>query len=507
MDRATPFAVSEPLANEKERVAAAVANENLRENGKPFQLVKYISFSSLAVILISLIVFSGFITQRAKGILMHKSEQYASLLAENLNHQVFFQFTLPTLIADGEIRLSRENQYARLDRVVRNTIHGFTVEKVNIYNPEMILTYSTDPEKIGTQGDLGKVFERTLQQESVSVLEGEIKSFLGVKWTGGMRQLVTYVPMWEERPLTYKKGKVLGVFEIIQDVTDDYVNIQRFQFIVILSCLTLMGVVFATILILSSRAEKIIAGRAAVQKKLEEKLHQSERLAALGEMIAGVSHEIRNPLGIIRSCAELLNSRIENEKQKKYSSIIVEEATRLNGIVTEFLDFARPKNVRPHECRLENILERNLSVIEPECQKRGVVLERHYAEGDFTCQGDPDLLYRAFLNLLANAIQAMPEGGTLHVATRVLQGSNGNQMEVRVKDTGVGIPEEMRKKIFNPFFTNREKGTGLGLAIVKSIIDSHHGDIEVQSEEGEGTTMIIRFPVHHQGKRPVDNEG
>ncbi len=506
MDRASPFAISEPLANERERVIAAVSGENAGEGGKPFQLVKYISFSSLAVILISMIVFSGFITQRAKGILMHKSEQYASLVAENLNHQVFFQFTLPTLIADGEIRLSRENQYARLDRVVRNTIHGFALERVNIYNPEMILTYSTEPDKIGTKGDLGKVFERTLQQESVSVLHGEEKSFLGIQWTGGMRQLVTYVPMWEERPLTYKKGKVLGVFEIIQDVTEDYVNIQRFQFIVILSCLILMGVVFATILILSRRAEKIIAARAALQKKLEEKLHQSERLAALGEMIAGVSHEIRNPLGIIRSCAEMLNSRTENEKQKKYSSIIVEEATRLNGIVTEFLDFARPKTVRLHECRLESILERNLSVMEPEAQKRGVVLERQYAEGNFTLQGDPDLLYRAFLNLMANSLQAMPEGGTLGVSTRLVPGSDGPQVEVRVKDTGVGIPEDIRKKIFNPFFTNREKGTGLGLAIVKSIIDSHHGDIEVNSEEGKGTTMIIRFPVQPNGKLEKDKE-
>lgn len=483
------------MACQKERVNAVPAGGNLGESVKPFQLVKYISFSSLAVILISMIVFSGFITQRAKAILMHKSEQYASLVAENLNHQVFFQFTLPTLIAEGEIRLSRETQYARLDRVVRNTIHGFTVDKVNIYSPEMILTYSTEPEKIGTKGNVYGVFERALREESVSVLQGEPRSFLGIQWNGGVRKLVTYFPMWEERPLSFKKGKVLGVFEIIQDVTDDYLNLYRFQYIVVFSCLILVGVVFATILVLARRAERIIAARASVQKKLEEKLHQSERLAALGEMIAGVSHEIRNPLGIIRSSAELLNSRIENERQKKYTSIIVEEATRLNDILTEFLDFARPKNVRYNECWVEEILERNLLVIEPECQKRGVVLKRDYASANFPLMADPDLLYRAFLNLLANALQAMPDGGVLGVATGVLHEEDSNYVEVRVSDTGLGIPHEIRKKIFNPFFTTREKGSGLGLAIVKSIVDSHHADIEVDSEEGKGTTIIIRFPV------------
>ncbi len=495
MSSVTEMVASEPMGNERDRVMAAVAGERGDKNAKPFQLVKYISFSSLAVILTSMIVFSGFLTQRAKAILIHKSEQYASLVAENLNHQVFFQFTLPTLIAEGEIRLSRENQYARLDRVVRNTIHGFTIQKVNIYNPAMVLTYSTEPEKIGSKGNVYGVFERALQEESVSILQGENKNFMGIKWTGGMRQLVTYFPMWEERPLSVNKGKVLGVFEIIQDVTDDYVSIYRFQFIVVLSCLILVGVMFVTILVLAKRAERIIASRASVQKKLEEKLHQSERLAALGEMIAGVSHEIRNPLGIIRSSAELLNSRIENEKQKKITAIIVEEATRLNDILTEFLDFARPKNVRQTECRVESILDKNLSVIEPECQKRGVVLERTQVNGGLKMLGDPDLLYRAFLNLLVNALQAMPKGGTLHVSTQVLYEEDGNKIQVVVKDTGLGIPLDIRKKIFNPFFTTREKGTGLGLAIVKSIIDGHQGDIEVESEEGKGTTIMARFPA------------
>jgi hypothetical protein len=181
------------------------------------------------VILVCTIVLSGFISQKAKAILLKKSEQYALIVAENLNHQVFFQFTLPTLISDGEIHLSRQSQYERLDKVVRNTIHGLSVEHVNIYDLEQVLTYnSTNTELIGTKGELGDPFARALNEESVSVMSAEETNFFGFELKSGTRRLITYLPMWEERPLSWRKGKVLGVFEITQDISHDYVSIRRF---------------------------------------------------------------------------------------------------------------------------------------------------------------------------------------------------------------------------------------------------------------------------------------
>ena len=213
-------------------------------------------------------------------------------------------------------------------------------------------------------------------------------------------------------------------------------------------------------------------------------------------MIAGVSHEIRNPLGIIRSTAELLDSRMQDDKQKKFSSIIVEESTRLNDILTEFLDFARPKSLRPAACKIEDVLERNLSVLEVECQRLGIRVQRCYQTGDYCLDADQDLLYRAFVNIFANSIQAMPEGGLLKIQTSIINGRNGASLvEIQVQDTGAGIPEEVMKKIFNPFFTTREQGTGLGLAIVQTIVDNHSGEIEVVSEEGQGAVIIIRLPL------------
>lgn len=465
------------------------------EGGKPFQLVKYLSLSSLMVILVCTLFLSSFISQRARTILVKKSEQYAQVAAENLNHQVFYQFTLPALIADGEIRLSRPSQFERLDKVVRNAIHGFSVEEVDIYDTEQVLTYSTQQEKIGSREELGEPFRKALEGESSSYLESRGASFLGFEWGGSQRQLKTYLPMQVERPMTWQRGKVLGVFEITQDVTEDYQTIQRFQWIVVSSSLLFVGILFVTQFLIAKRAERILTLRAAERRRLEERLHQAERLAALGEMVAGVSHEIRNPLGIIRSTAELLHHRIEHERQKRLTGIIVEEATRLNDILTEFLDFARPKTLRVFPCRMEEIVEKNLQTIEAECQHRGILLERHYETGGCVMQADPDLLYRAIVNLLANALQAMPEGGVLRVFTARLSGRGGQRVELRIQDSGPGIPVELHHKIFNPFFTTREKGTGLGLAIVQSIIASHHGDIEVESRVGEGTSIIMRVPL------------
>lgn len=471
---------------------------------KPFRLVKYISLTSLAAILVGTMLLSGFISKRAADILLKKSEDYAHLVVENLNHQVYYQFTLPTLVAEGEIRLIRTKQYELLDRVVRNTIHGFSIKQVNIYDPNQVLTYSTETEALGQVGNFGEPFQRALREETVSTLSKDGPSFFGVMLEGASCKLVTYMPMWEERRLSYKRGKVLGVFEISQDVTEDYLTIQRFQVIIVLSFLAFVTLLLIAISLISRRAEKILRARAAERKKLEEQLQHTERLAALGEMIAGVSHEIRNPLGIIRSTAELLHGRIGDDRQKRLSSIIVEESSRLNDIVTEFLDFARPKLPRMVPCRLEDILERNLHAIEAQCQLHGVTVERVYEAGDYTLEADSDLLYRAFLNLFANALQAMPDGGTLRVRTTLQNGRDGTpRIELRIRDSGPGIPEEVRKKIFNPFFTTRETGTGLGLAIVQSILDSHNGEIEARGREGNGTVMIIRLPMRQPGAREI----
>ena len=231
--------------------------------------------------------------------------------------------------------------------------------------------------------------------------------------------------------------------------------------------------------------------KAQEQKRLVDKLHQSERMASLGEMIASVSHEIKNPLGIIRSTADLLEKKvIQFEPQNQLASIIREEADRLNRIVTEFLDFARPQIPRMDQVRIETILEKNLHFLSPELARRGITVQKDFIPGSQTIPLDQDQIYRAFLNILLNAVQAMPEGGKIGIKVRYIS----REAIIEINDSGSGLSEEERVKAFQPFFTTKEKGSGLGLAIVKNIIEAHHGTIQMVNSESGGTAVVITLP-------------
>jgi len=256
----------------------------------------------------------------------------------------------------------------------------------------------------------------------------------------------------------------------------------------------IMGLLFIVLRQIVKQAGIILERRQEEQRRLEGQLHQSERLAALGEMTAGVAHEVRNPLGIISSTAELLRDRLARyEPQNRLAQIIVEESNRLNEKVTEFLDFARPRvpNLRP--CDLEATLNRGLELLAPEIDRLGITVTRDYQLDGRVLMVDQDLLYQAFLNILLNAIQAMDQGGHLTVSTT--PGPHGQGGKIRFQDDGEGIEPEALNKILNPFFTTKEKGSGLGLPIVKSIIEAHQGTLEISSAAGAGTTITITIPA------------
>ncbi|MCA1905009.1 MAG: hypothetical protein LDL11_00255, partial [Desulfarculus sp.] len=184
-------------------------------------------------------------------------------------------------------------------------------------------------------------------------------------------------------------------------------------------------------------------------------------------------------------------SRLE-AKQKALAEVIVEESTRLNRIVTEFLDFARPQNPELRPIRLEDVLERNLQVLAPELERAGVTVTRRYAARSSPALGDPDLLYRAFLNIFNNAVQALEEQGRgkLAVGTGVVETGGQTWVAAVVEDDGPGFAPEVMGRILDPFFTTKEQGTGLGLSIVSSIIASHQGRIELGRSESLGGARV-----------------
>jgi len=225
------------------------------------------------------------------------------------------------------------------------------------------------------------------------------------------------------------------------------------------------------------------------QVHLEEQMGQMARLAEIGQMTATIAHEIRNPMTALKGAAQLLMQETVSDASNIYLDIIKEEVAKLTQIADEFLEFARPLTLTRKTFALNQLLQRTLRAFEPYFREHQVevVLE---SDGDCTLEADPVRLEQVFNNLIQNAVQAMPAGGKLTIK----MGKYHNQIYIQVRDTGIGIPEEMVPNIFRPFFTTRTKGTGLGLSVVKKIVDAHRGTIEVDSRHEKGTTFTVWLP-------------
>ncbi len=466
-----------------------------RQDLETFRLAKFFSLTSFVVILVSAVILTLLLAHRAQRMALKKSEDYLRLLSANLNHQVFQQFLVPIAIEkQGRITIADPDQYQRLDTVVKNTIHGFHVEKLAIYDQVGVLSYSTGQVALGKDCFDVPGVRQALFGESFFDMPGKSLLLAGLDhWRGKEQGLTAYFPFRLESKEGPGLGPVVGVFEISQNITADMAEITRFQGLILVTSVFVMGLLFVVLRQIVKQAEVIIERRQREQLALEAQLNQTERLAALGEMTAGVAHEIRNPLGIISSTAELLMERLNKyEPQNRLAQIIVEEANRLNEKVTEFLDFARPREPLLRHCDLEKVLDRSLELLQPEIDRLNIQVERHYQENGQAQVADPDMLHQAFLNILLNALQAMPHGGLLKVSAG--PGPRGSGSRISIADSGEGVDPEMVKKVFNPFFTTKERGSGLGLPIVKSIIESHRGAISLESQPGQGIAVIIDLP-------------
>jgi len=250
---------------------------------------------------------------------------------------------------------------------------------------------------------------------------------------------------------------------------------------------------------------------AETNRRLEQaqaEARRSERLAALGQLSAGLAHEIRNPLGVIKGSAEMLTQRLQasDELARELAGYISTEVNRLSALVTEFLDFARPLHAELHAANLIALLDRVLQIVADRFngkQETGnpVRVERHYASGLPPVPLDESLCEQAFLNLVQNAYEAMEDhGGTLRVEVQLTTQNDREGVELRLADTGPGVPEELREEIFNPFVTTKKTGVGLGLSIVSKIVDGHHGSIHVENAPGGGAVFTIFFPLEETGE-------
>ncbi|RZB30219.1 MAG: hypothetical protein SRB1_02499 [Desulfobacteraceae bacterium Eth-SRB1] len=469
----------------------------LDEKIKPFRLVKYFTFTSLVLIFIGTLILSSFSTHWARQMQLEKSRDYANLLVENLNHQVFIQFVIPVVMKFGRIQLRDPDQFERMDKVVRSTLHSFKVDMVNIYDKNNTISYSFNKDVIGAKNIAGTGYQNAVLGKSASdlVQRGNLLEIMfgfpeEVK-------MITFAPLRAEKPLSEISGPVLGVVEIVQDMSQEYKTIFRFQILVVITITAVMISLLLVLIFVVKRGEGIIERRAEERLKLEEQLSRAKHLSMLGEMVACVSHEIRNPLGIIRSSASLLKKKIKAVDPSNtilantIPDIIVEESGRLNDIIGDFLNFAKPKNPNPAPCLINEVLEKNVSFLAAQIEKEGYIIKRHYDNNLPGIMADSAMLHQAFLNILINGMQAMPDGGEICIKT----GLKDKFIVVNIEDEGEGIHKDVVDKIWDPFFTTKEKGTGLGLGIVKNIIEAHGGSIRIDNKPVRGACVAIELPV------------
>jgi len=226
-------------------------------------------------------------------------------------------------------------------------------------------------------------------------------------------------------------------------------------------------------------------------QELEAELRRKDRLSALGQAAMVIAHEVRNPLGIIKTSTEVVRNRAKlGNAEEKMLGYVIDEVRRIETLVRDFLDFAQPKPPAKVELPLRAVIDRVGAIAAPEFSRQKIELSVDDSSGGATVLGDPDQLYQACLNLVLNAIDAMPEGGTIHASVR----ATGESVSLTISDEGAGVPDAIRPEIFNPFFTTKAKGTGLGLAKVQTVAEAHGGSATCVCEPGRGAAFTIALP-------------
>ena len=372
-------------------------------------------------------------------------------LARDFNHMIL------------QIRLGREELENRLREITSlkayndNILASMTNGLITVDLEKRIITLNEMAERI-----LGKTREEIkglslteafnnhhplseVMIETLSHEEGVFRSELELKKEEGAVWLATSTSL-----LTDGEGKKIGALAIFQDITEI--------------------------------------------KALEERLRQADRLAALGALSAGLAHEIKNPLSAIKTFVQLLPQKSGNPPfLEKFNITVPREIDRINCLVEDLLALTRRRTRPLVNLDINPVIMQVMDLHGEEMKKKQIIVEEHLETTLPTILGDSETLYRAFSNVIINSMQAMPNGGKLALSSEY--DCTSAMVKIAFKDTGIGMDKETLRNLFNPFFTTKDKGTGLGMALTHKIIEDHQGTIEVTSEGGKGTTIVVGLPV------------
>jgi len=362
------------------------------------------------------------------------------------------------------------------------------VFRVAIFNIGRTIIWASDARSIGRQDNDNEDLSRALRGELVFELSDRAEHekpeymFLG---NGATRFMETYIPVRDP-----ERHRLLGIVEIYKMprvINEGIVAGER-----LIWSTSAAGAVFLYLTLFW------IVRRAAVSIRLQqERLIEAETMAAVGEMASGIAHGIRNPLAAIRTTAELA---LEEESASGHPSPsheaardIIEDVDRVDQMIRELLLMGRQDGEDPRELSIAELMKSCLSGLAPSMERQGVIVSVDVEQRLPAIRGERRVLHLAVCNVLSNALEAMPNGGSLAVSVHPAKG--GGQVEMVVSDSGEGMTQDRMKEVFKPFVTGKSKGLGLGLPLTKRIVERHGGDIALASELGKGTTVTIRLPA------------
>lgn len=360
------------------------------------------------------------------------------------------------------------------------------VLRVAVYDRGGTILWSSDAGRVGTRVNENEDLQRALTGLLVFKFldRGEHFDEYRQEVTENVDKVMeTYIPIWNAG-----RDKVLGVVEIYKLPRAIEEAIKSGNRLIWLTGMS--GAVFLYVTLFWIVRRATIAMRAQ-----QERLVESETMAAIGEMASGIAHDIRSPLASIRTTAELALEEPPENRSASHESAqdIILEVDRLERIIRDLILMARPEREELSDVCIAEMIRSCIRDLEPVLARQSITARVDIHESLSSILGDRPVLHLALNNVLSNAVDAMPNGGSLAVTLRMTDG--GDHLEVIVADSGHGIPEDRLQEVFKPFVTSKPRGLGLGLALTKRIVERHHGTIAMTSEEGRGTTVIIRLPA------------
>ena len=467
--------------------------------GETFPLLRYYLGTSLAVIATITIVVAFLFVKRAEADFSRHSTERAAVEAAHLVQILYYSLWEPRVELEPDLTLQDTIEPAPLKRFVRGTTFGLDIVGLEIRDVDGSRLWSTVP---GTVDN--RIVDSATFQTFVSKGVYESALLRDVPWaladdTGRRLDVIrSLYPMRDAALDGGQEGSVIGVLEVIKDVTAPLAKTRRDAlWVAVLGSVGTGAVLFALLFLIVYRADRIITQGRKRLAETRAKHVESAKLAALGELVSGVAHELNNPLTSIWGLSQLLVSKdVDKATGKRHLRIISSEAERTVGIVQNLLSFARGGTGEMSYVSINEAVEAVLDLRKYELNVNSIALKVSLQPDLPMTLADPHKIQQVALNLIVNAEQAMTEskvGDMLYLKTERAD----DVIRLVVADNGPGIPEKNVERIFDPFFTTKDvgKGTGLGLSICYGIVQEHGGSLRVTEESPHGTRFTVELPI------------